>query len=73
VRSEQEIEILKDLGRKIERHMKNQGVNNTQLAFELGTSESAVRRILKGEVSVGYLNLHYIAIALNLSVSQLTA
>jgi|GEM_PF-5642481 len=51
--------------------MKANNISNRQLAFEIGTSESDIRRMLNAERNPGYLKLHKIATVLNITVAEL--
>lgn len=69
---EQEKIFLIKLGQKITEFRRIQNLSKVQLAFEINTSESNIRRIEKGQVNVGIVTLLKIADALDITISDLT-
>jgi transcriptional regulator with XRE-family HTH domain len=63
--------FLEKLGKNITRLRMEQQLTKVQLAFEINTGESAIRRIELGQINSGALILKKIAIALNVSVCDL--
>lgn len=64
-------EFLRLLGQRISAIRREQQLTKVQLAFEIGTSESSIRRIEKGQINIGINKLRKIAKALDTSISQL--
>lgn len=62
---------LKVLGEKISKIRTEQKLTKVQLAFEIGTSESSIRRIENGSVNISIGMLIRISIALNVNPSEL--
>jgi len=69
--TEQDKIFLKKLGKRISELRSLQKLTKVQLAFEVNTSESNIRRIEKGQINVGIVSLNKIAEALNTSLSEL--
>lgn len=69
--NEKDKEFLINLGRRITQLREEQNLSKTQLAFELNTSESSIRRIEKGKVNVGVIMLNRLSVALNTTLSEL--
>lgn len=63
--------FLKKLGTRISVLRKKQNLTKVQLAFEINSSESNIRRIEKGEVNLGAYTLLKIAKALNVEMKEL--
>lgn len=63
--------FLEELGKNITRFRKAQKLTKVQLAFEINTGESAIRRIELGQVNSGAIILNKIALALNVKISDL--
>lgn len=70
VNSDEKI-FLEKLGQKIASIRKSQKLTKVQLAFEINTGEAAIRRIERGQVNSGIVILRKIAIALDVSISEL--
>lgn len=70
VKSEDKI-FLQVLGKRITELRTNQGLSKVQLAFEINTSESNIRRIEKGQINVGILTLKKLAASLNVTLVEL--
>ena len=68
---EQDKIFLQKLGNRISELRTNQKLTKVQLAFEINTSESNIRRIEKGQINSGIITLNKIAEALNTSLSDL--
>lgn len=68
---EQDKIFLQKLGKRISELRLHQNVTKVQLAFEINTSESNIRRIEKGQINVGIITLRKIAEALNTSLPEL--
>jgi transcriptional regulator with XRE-family HTH domain len=63
--------VLIELGKRITNLRKSQNLTKVQLAFEINTSESNIRRIEKGSINVGVKTLYKIAKALNIEMKEL--
>lgn len=63
--------FLEKLGMRITQLRKDQKLSKVQLAFEINTGEAAIRRIELGQVNSGIVILKKIAMALNVSLSEL--
>ena len=68
---EQDKIFLQKLGIRISELRKLQNLTKVQLAFEINTSESNIRRIEKGQINAGIITLNKIAEVLNVSLSEL--
>ncbi len=64
-------ERLKCIGEKISQIRVAQKLSKVQLAFEIGSSESSIRRIENGQVNISIGMLIKIAIALNVKPSEI--
>lgn len=69
--NEQDKYFLQKLGQRITQLREEQNLSKIQLAFELNTSESSIRRIEKGQVNVGAVTLYRLSIVLNTPLSEL--
>lgn len=61
---------LQKIGLRISKLRLQQKLSKVQLAFEINTSESNIRRIEKGQINVGLITLKKITEALNISLSD---
>lgn len=68
---EQDKIFLQRLGKRISELRLRYKLTKVQLAFEINTSESNIRRIEKGQINVGIITLNKIAEVFNVSLSEL--
>lgn len=68
---EQDKIFLQRLGKRISELRLRYKLTKVQLAFEINTSESNIRRIEKGQINVGIITLNKIAEVFNISLSEL--
>lgn len=68
---EQDKIFLQRLGKRISELRLRYKLTKVQLAFEISTSESNIRRIEKGQINVGVITLNKIAEVFNISLSDL--
>ncbi|MBI3235497.1 MAG: helix-turn-helix transcriptional regulator [Bacteroidetes bacterium] len=59
------------LGQNIERIREKQGLTKVQLAFEINTGESYIRRLEKGEINLTIVTIMKISSALNITITEL--
>lgn len=71
VENDEYSEYLKQIGILVEKHRIAQKLTKVQLAFELGTNESYIRRVEKGQKNITVKTLLRLAIALNTSPDNL--
>lgn len=71
--NDQDKKLILDIGRRIRQLRKRQKLSIAQVAFEIGTSESYVQRIEKGNVNPGIVTLNRLAIVLNTTLAKIVA
>jgi transcriptional regulator with XRE-family HTH domain len=69
--TELDIIFLKKLGQRISELRTSQHLTKIQLAYEINTSESNIRRIEKGQINVGVVTLNKISESLNIHIKEL--
>lgn len=69
--NEEDKYFLQRLGRRIRLLREEQNLSKVQLAFELNTSESSIRRMEKGQVNIGAVTLYRLSVVLNIPLSDL--
>ena len=70
IKTEEEI-YLKNLGTKVQTVRLALNIKQNKLALEIGTKNTAIRRIERGEINCGILMLRKIAITLNIPLGEL--
>jgi len=71
VRTEDDNIFIKKFGERVANIRKAQKLTKVQLAFEINTSESNIRRIEKGQVNVGLSTIRKLSIALDVPLKEL--
>lgn len=66
------MDILKKLGNNIKERRAELNISQESLAFNAGVHRTYLGAVERGEKNVAFINLHKIAKALNISISELT-
>lgn len=62
--------FLQKFGKRVTKLRKAQKLTKVQLAFEINTSESNIRRIENGDTNVGLATLRKLSVALDVPISD---